>query len=55
MPNVPKKFFKYLKQEHLRLFFKDGDMHIGTLYDFQKSEQHSYQILDKEEGGKLTR
>jgi hypothetical protein len=50
MPNVPRKFYKYMKQEHLRSFFRNGDIRIGTLHDFQSNEKHNYQILDSEEG-----
>ena len=50
MPNAIRKFYKYIKQEHLRSFFKNGNIRIGTLHDFQSKEIHNYQILDNEEG-----
>ena len=52
MSSHPKKYFKYLRQQHLKSFFKHGDIRISTLHDFQSNEKYSHHILDEEEGVK---
>lgn len=47
-----KALFKYLKKEHADKLFKDGELLIGTLYDFRNYEQHGSKRGDAEEGKK---
>lgn len=46
-----KSLFKYLKKEHADKLFNDGELRIGTLYDFRKDE-HGDNRSDEGEGKK---
>jgi hypothetical protein len=46
--------YKYIKQEHLELFFKQGTIKIGTLYKYRDEEQLGNVIGDKDEGTHFT-
>lgn len=54
LPDWPKEkpLFKYLKKEHSEKLFNDGELRIGTLYDFRKQEQYGPKIGDQSEGKK---
>ena len=45
-------YFKYTKSKYLRNFFMQGEIRIGTLFDFQNMEKHGSEIGDNEEGEK---
>ncbi|MBI3366843.1 hypothetical protein HY041_04425, partial [Candidatus Roizmanbacteria bacterium] len=47
-----KPLFKYLKKEFSDKLFYDGELLIGTLYDFRNTEQHGHARGDKGEGEK---
>ena len=42
--------YKYIKQEHLELFFRFGRLKIGTLFDYRREEEYGSIIGDREEG-----
>ncbi|HCX4700527.1 TPA: hypothetical protein PRU86_004251 [Escherichia coli] len=42
--------YKYIKSEHAEMFFANGTLRIGTLYDFKKNEAFNKAIGDNKEG-----
>ncbi len=42
--------YKYIKPEHLDLFFSFGRIKIGTLFDYRREEEYGAVIGDREEG-----
>lgn len=45
--------YKYLRRKHLNRFRNDGEMRIGTLYDFRKEERYGSVVGDSDEGTKI--
>lgn len=44
------KLYKYLKRQHAESLLHDGEIKIGTLYDFRRQESVDMQRGDKNEG-----
>lgn len=42
--------YKYIKKEHLKQFFKNGALKIGTLHEYRDEEQLGSVIGDEQEG-----
>lgn len=42
--------YKYMKSEHAEMFFRNGTLRIGTLFDFKKNENFNEAVGDKHEG-----
>ena len=47
---VPSRYYKYLKDEHLKSFMDVGTLRVGTLYEYRDVESHGDQIGDQKEG-----
>lgn len=47
-----KPLYKFIKKKHAHEFFKNGNIRIGTLYDFRDVEKHGAEIGDLDEGTK---
>lgn len=44
------KLFKYINKEHSKAFFDEGNLKIGTLYEYRNEEFYGSTIGDSEEG-----
>lgn len=47
---LPQKLYKYCMSEHLQTFSETGELRIGTLFNFRRTEEHSGDCGDHEEG-----
>jgi len=47
-------FYKYLSFEHAEMMVNDGQIRLGTLYEYRNIEKYNPEVGDKNEG-KLSR
>lgn len=58
MPNqrpTPEKVYKFIERQHAEDLVQYGNIKVGTLLDFQKTEKYGAEIGDDQEGRNVTR